>query len=492
VALLRAPIASPGVNAYFGGEVYSSRGYFDEPQDFHRVNLIAKVHASVGSGGSVTASLMSFGAGWNASGQIPERAVSSGEVDRYGSIDPTEGGETSRTTAIVRYATGGDSPFTLTGSYTDYRFRLFSDFTFFKDDPVRGDEIEQTDSRSILSLRAENDILYELGGLAMRTRIGANLRSDDIDAALYHDSARVRLEPRIDALIHERQIGPYAEQEILFPWAQLLVGLRADYLTFDVENRLRQGIPPEGIAQQLVLSPKANLSIPIQEALTLFVNSGFGFHSNDARVVVQGDHTLPRAFGAETGFRYGHGRDLLQGSASLWMLDLESELVYVGDEGSTEESGRTRREGVDLEMRLIPFDWLTIGGDATISRGRFRDLPEGENYIPLAPSLTFSANAIAKFDGFAAAVRVRGVGDRPAVEDNSVRARGYTIVDLSLSRRFGQFDAYVNAENLFNAVWNEAQFDTESRLRDEAAPVSELHFTPGTPLSVRLGAGFRF
>lgn len=492
VALLRAPITVPGINAYFGGEIYSSRGYFDNPQDFNRLNLFAKVRAGLGSNGSLTASVMSFSSGWNASGQIPERAVAQGLIDRFGSLDSTEGGATSRTTAIIRYASGGASPFTLTGSYTDYRFRLFSDFTYFRTDSVRGDEVEQTDSRSTLALRAENDILYEFAGLPMRTRIGANLRSDDIDVTLHHDSARVRLETIVDATIHERQIGPYAEQEVILPGAELLVGIRADYLSFDVENRVSEAAQPEGITQQLVVSPKANLSIPIGVTSALFINSGFGFHSNDARAVVQGGKTLPRAFGAETGFRYGGRNDVIQGSAALWMLDLESELVYSGDEGTTEESGRTRRQGIDLEIRATPFAWFTLGADATISRGRFRDLPEGENYIPLAPDLTVSANAVARFDALSCALRVRHVGDRPAVEDNSVRAQGYTIVDLSLSRRFDPVEVYANVENLFNVAWNEAQFDTESRLKGEAAPITELHFTPGTPLAVRLGVALRF
>ncbi len=492
VALLRAPVTVPGINAYFGGEIYGARGYFDAPQNFRRVNLFAKLRSAIGTRGSLTASLSGFSAGWDASGQIPVRAVDEGLVSRFGSIDPSEGGATSRTTAILRYASGGASPFTLTGSYTDYRFRLYSDFTFFKDDPLRGDEIEQTDSRSILALRAENDIIYEAAGLPMRTRVGATLRSDDIDVSLHHDSARVRLETKVSATIHERQIGPYAEQEIILPWADLLLGLRADYLGFDVEDKLRAGSGADGIAQQLVLSPKANLAVPIGESATIFLNSGLGFHSNDARAVVQGGQTLPRAFGSELGLRWGRGSDPLQGSASLWMLDLQSELVYVGDEGTTEESGGTRRQGIDLELRALPLEWLTLGVDATLSRGRFRDLPEGENYIPLAPSFTLSGTMVAHIGDAAAALRVRHVGDRPAVENDEVRALGYTIVDLSLSYRLGEVELLLNAENLLNASWNEAQFDTESRLPGEAASVSELHFTPGTPLAVRGGVALRF
>ncbi len=493
VLLLRAPVQTPGLSAYFGGELYGSNGYFDASQDFHRANLFATVREALAGRGSISASLCSFSAGWNASGQVPERAVESGMISRFGSIDPNEGGSTSRTTAILKYASGGSSPLTITGSYTDYRFRLFSDFTFFAHDSVRGDMIEQTDRRSILALKAENDIIYSLGDVGMRTRFGADLRSDDIHAALHHDSARVRLETKADAQIAQRQIGPYLEQEIVLPWAEILLGLRADYFTFDVENLLHDGAQPDGIAGQFLVSPKASVSIPFSESAALFLNAGFGFHSNDARVVVQDrTKTLPRAFGSEIGFRCGAPAGLASGAISAWMLDLEEELVYVGDEGTTEPSGRTRRIGIDVEGRVNPMDWLTLGADATLSRGRSLDAPAGADAIPLAPNFTLSANIMAHGGPFSAAARLRMVGDRPANPENTVRATGYGIVDFSASYRIGQVELFTNVENLLNAEWNEAQFDTESRLRGEAAPVSELHFTPGTPRSIRGGMAVRF
>lgn len=495
VALVRAPLSAPRSSAYLAGEVYGSRGYFDAPQDFHRVNLFAKVKNGFGHDGSITGSISSFGSAWDASGQIPERAVERGEIGRFGSIDPNEGGATSRTTAIIAYNSGGASPLAITGSYTDYRFRLFSDFTFFAADSVRGDMIEQTDRRSILAMKAENTMIYEAAGIPMCTRFGVDLRSDDINAALYHDSARVRLGTTADAHINQRQIAPYAEQEIVLPWAQFLLGVRADYFTFDVENNARtQAVGPEGIAQQFLISPKANASVPITDDVMLFLNSGFGFHSNDARDVVAQpkERTLPRAFGAEAGVRYGTPDGIFSGSVSAWLLNLESEFVYVGDEGVTEPSGRTRRQGIDIEARVNPFPWLGLGVDATISRGRSVDDPEGANFIPLAPNFTLSGNAVARFGALSTAARLRMVGDRPANAENTVRAKGYGIVDLSASYRLGAFEFYANVENLLNAEWNEAQFDTESRLRNEAVPVQELHFTPGTTRSVRGGVAVRF
>jgi outer membrane receptor protein involved in Fe transport len=493
VALLRASLPISGTSAYFGGEIFGSRGYFEMPQDYNRTNLFAKVYSRIGTNGSLSAAISGFGSAWNASGQIPERAVRRGEITRFGSIDSLEGGATARTTAIVHYNSGGSSPLNITGSFTDYRFRLYSNFTFFLEDTARGDMIEQTDHRSTVSLKAENDIYYDLFGVPMHSRIGADLRSDDIRAALYHDSARTRLTTRRDALIRQSQTGLYGEQEIILPFAQILLGMRFDYIGFDVESLAEEGAG--GIQQQAIVSPKANISIPVTDEMTLFLNSGFGFHSNDARVAVAeaSRSTLPRAFGVETGIRYDESGGLFSGSAAAWMLDLESEIVYVGDEGATEPSGRTRRQGIDLEAHVAPLPWLTVGADATLSRGRFIDAPTGADYIPLAPNLTLSANVMAHLGDFTAAARLRAVDDRPANEDNSVRALGYSIVDLSAAYRFGRtVEGFLNVENLLDAEWNEAQFDTESRLRNEREPTDELHFTPGAPRSIRVGAAVHF
>lgn len=493
VGLFRAPIGSEKINAYFGGEVYSTRGYVEAPQNLQRVILFGKAHARLSETSSLTASISGFGSSWDASGQIPERAVTSGEITRFGSLDTTEGGATSRATGTFQYTTSGDAPFRLTGSITDYRFRLFSNFTFFANDSVRGDGIEQTDDRTILSLKAERDFLYEGLGMPMFTRVGADLRNDDIVVGLYHDSSRVRLETTDNSRIRQRHIGPFVEHSIHFLWARFMFGLRADYFLFDVENLLAGSRGADGVAGKFLLSPKANVAVPVSDKFTLFANSGFGFHSNDARSVVNDpSESIPRAFGAEGGVRYGRPNSLFSLSAAAWTLMLEKEFVFVGDEGTTEESGKTVRRGVDLEVQANPFKWLALGIDATFSQGRFTDLPDGENRIPLAPSLTLTANALFRYNALSAFVRLRHVGDRPANESNTVTAKGYSIVDLSGSYSIGPAELFLTVENLLDAEWNEAQFDTESRLRGESEPVSELHFTPGTPIAVRGGVAWRF
>jgi outer membrane receptor protein involved in Fe transport len=494
MGLLKGP-SNNGFNSYFGAEVFSARGFFDSPQNFKRVILYGKGNAQIGDQGSFSASLLTFSSGWDANGQIPQRAVNQGLISSFGSLDPTEGGATSRTTGILTYTSGGTSPFTLTGSLTDYRFRLYSDFTFFRQDSVHGDEREQTDQRALISLRAEKMSTWSLGTNIMRTTFGATFRSDDIQAGLYHDTARVRLDTKVDAVIAERQIGPYIQQEIFLPFAQVMLGARADYVNIDVSNRLNPNAQPNGIKQQFLVSPKASISIPVTDDATLFLNSGFGFHTNDARVIVQtrADSTIPRAFGAEVGARFGHPGQFLSGSVALWQLDLASELVYSGDEGDYSPAGRTRRQGIDLEARIQPTPWLILGGDATFSHGRFVD---SAHFIALAPELTLTANAVVRFENMGAALRLRHVGDRPANQDNSVIAAGYSVFDLSANYHFANYEIYANIENLMNISWHEAQFDTQSRIKVngvlEEHSVDELHFTAGTPRSIRLGLAYHF
>jgi len=275
------------------------------------------------------------------------------------------------------------------------------------------------------------------------------------------------------------------------------------------------------------LSPKANLVISPSRSLDLYANFGAGFHSNDARDVIVDQRvadleralrrnglnerqisdsltalnidpahrdakTLPRAVGAELGFRTRLGERLNFGAAAWW-LDIEREFVYVGDAGTTELSGRTRRYGVDLETRLKVLSWLYGDADVTISTGEARDEPAEANEIPLAPRFIAAGGLTVRHpQGYEGGLRIRHLGNRPANEDNTVTALGYTVLDLAASYRFGNYQINFVLENLTDTDWNEAQFDTESRLRDEPAPASELHFTPGNPRNVRVGASYSF
>jgi outer membrane receptor protein involved in Fe transport len=537
--LYQLPTNNAHNNAYFAGQFYNTDGPIESPQGFRRFNLFGKFHTHLSETAKLSFDISGFSSAWNASGQIPQRAIDRRLINRFGSLDDLEGGTTGRQNLNFLYeSTGrGNSEFQIQVYTSRYHFKLFSNFTFFLDDAVNGDMIEQTDARQILGLNTKYQFYHGLDKLGLhgvgRATFGGGYRADDVDVALWHSPNRVRREKRVDANIAERNLFLWAQEEFIFsPQARLQLGLRGDYFTFDVEDRFDtqpgNGLPhASGYAQETILSPKANLVISPSRSLDLYANFGTGFHSNDARDVIVDQRVadleralrrnglseqqisdsltalnidsghreakiLPRAFGAELGFRTRLGERLNFGAATWW-LDLEREFVYVGDAGTTELSGRTRRYGVDLETRLKVLSWLYGDADVTISTGEARDEPPAANEIPLAPRFIASGGLTVRHpQGYEGSLRIRHLGDRPANEANTVTALGYTVLDLSAAHRFGNYQINFVLENLTGTDWNEAQFDTESRLRGETKPVSELHFTPGNPMNVRLGLSYSF
>ncbi len=479
---------------YGGGEYTSMQGYFDAPQQFKRMNLIARSYTPLTSKLAVTASAMHFTSAWNASGQIPERAVSDGRISPFGSIDPNEGGNTSRTTLMLSLDDHGNAPLHVQASYVDYRFQLFSNFTFYANDTVRGDMIEQTDDRRVYSIAATRSYTFIVGSVGLTTQLGVSARHDDIRAALYHDQARTRLSTTRDATIAQTDLALFVEQSIDLDRTRMVFGLRADHFDFAVTDRTASvDAASTASTRAVVVSPKATVTYTADDNTTLFVNTGLGFHSNDARVAVMAPRgtTIPRALGAELGARWTEGSTTF--SVAAWLLDLEREFIWVGDEGTTEEAGRSRRLGIDLEGRLQPTSWLTLGANATLSRGRLVDAPIGADRIALAPSFTLTSFASVAVGAWTASLRLRHIGSRPANETNTVIASGYTLLDVSFKAPLtSMLTITLQCENLLNASWREAQFDTTSRLQGETSTVSEIHFTPGTPMSVRVGVEGRF
>lgn len=487
-----------------GGYVAASGHYTDgptiSPQGYQRLNGFAKFTAPVGGGAELVTSASAFDSRWDASGQVPDRGVRLGAISRFGAIDSAEGGFTSRydLSVALRSATGAARRWEIRAYGVKYDFSLFSNFTFFLVDSINGDGIKQTDDRWIAGLNAWYSA-PSLGGLDGQTSVGIGGRSDWTDVGLGHAPGRRDGEIRVDAQVGEQHGYVWLKQDLRpARCLRLQLGVRGDLFRFDVFDRL-EGVLSDldhvsGVRTQALVSPRANLALEVTPSTTLFANAGRGFHSNDARSVIQASNSapvVPRATGAEVGARYVWSGGSL--SAAAWRLDLEDELVYVGDEGTTEASGRTRRLGLDLEARVRLAPWLWADVAANFSRGRFRDEPEDANRVPLAPTFTSTAGLTVRDLGpFSGGVRYRHIGGRAADETNTVRALGYTVTELFGAWRLAHVNLVLALDNVFDVDWNEAQFATTSRLRHEPAEVTELHFTPGARRSVQVGAEYRF
>lgn len=484
-ALALVPLGNNGAptGGYLAVSAHYTDGPFENRQSYARNNLFGKWTAPVGSSAEFVATAAGHDSRWDASGQIPERAVAAGTMSRYGSLDPSEGGNTQRYAAsvAVRSTEAVQAQWEARAYAIRYGLQLYSNFTFFLNDSINGDGIEQQDRRTVVG--GEGRVRLPVGLSA-----GAGIRADAIDLGLYSQRARQRLATRVAEHVSQQHAYTWLGRDVqLGARGRLQLGLRGDAFRFDVGQATRW---------HSLLSPKANLAIQATDRISLFGNVGFGFHSNDARdVVTAPDSTtvIPRALGAELGVRHTWTAGTV--ALSLWRTDLQSELVYVGDEGTTEPSGRTRRTGVDLEARVRLFPWLWADADVNLAHGRFRYEPPNANRIPLAPSVTSTGGLTVRDLGGGAvtgSLRYRHIGSRPADESGSIIARGYTIIELSGTWQMGRLALVAAVDNLLNAVWNEAQFATTSRLRGEAAAVTELHFTPGAPRTVQVGLDYRF
>ena len=270
--------------------------------------------------------------------------------------------------------------------------------------------------------------------------------------------------------------------------------LRLDYFKFDYVNKLST-LYDSRSEEKVAFSPKFNTIYSPTNDIQLFLKTGMGFHSNDARVVVanNGEDILPAAYGVDLG-AIVRPVDKLVLNATLWSLFLDQEFVYVGDAAIVEPSGKTRRLGVEVGARYQPFDWMYLYTDANFTQGRSTEEADGEDYIPLAPDFTMAGGIILgnNKEGFSGGINYRYVDDRPANEDNSIVAEGYFVTDATLNYSLNNWTFGLIVENLFDTEWNETQFATESRLFNEPTPVEEIHFTPGTPFYLRGKVTFTF
>lgn len=501
--LLALPSVVKNQKSYIGMEAIGSRGYFDKGQHLQRYNAFVKSTFQLQSNRSLQVSLSGFSSKWDASGQIPTRAVASGLIDRFGFIDPNEGGSTARYNLNMLYKSGAKkTKFEWQAYAIKYQFQLFSNFTFFQLDPLQGDMIEQNDQRIVAGMQFKWKRVHSIAKHTALFTAGVVSRNDWIENQLWHAPARVH-----SLCLANYQIASYSqslfvnESILLWNGFRLDLGLRYDQLLVNAIDQISSSnghTNQSGSAFQNGLHPKFNLSYNPSTHWQFFLNSGSGYHSNDARGMILSaqQHALPLAISTELGMVHKQNKTNI--SLALWELEMSNELVYIGDEGGTEDRGSSRRLGLDLSIRSNLFQRCYFDIDVNYAYARFTQalwkyVENSSFYIPLAPILTsaggFSWSINTKLD---ATIRYRYLMSRPANENASVIAKGYQILDFQLNYNLSHWKWSVSIENLLNTAWNEAQFATTSQLLGESQAIEELNFTPGSPFSLKIGACFLF
>jgi hypothetical protein len=446
---------------------------------------------------------MGYSATWNATDQVAARAVDDGLIGRFGTLNPTDGGEARRFSLSAEWQRSDETSSTRAVAYgIDSRLDLFSDFTYFLDHPDTGDQFEQLDDRDVYGAEVTHRWFARWFGVDAENEIGFQGGFDDIHTiGLFQTQDRIRLSTtRLDR-VHQASGALFAQTDI--PWTgafRTVLGVRADLYHFDVTglSDLENG----GVVTRGIFSPKLSLIFGPYNSLQteLYANAGYGFHSNDARgTTLRVDPStgapaepvtpLVRAKAAEVGVR-SLPLPGWQTTMTLWRLDLASELVFAGDAGTTEPSRPSRRYGVEWSNVFRVRPWLTLDADLALSKARFRDSDPAGPFIPGAVQNVVSAGASADGLGdFFGSLRVRYFGPRPLIEDDSVRSKSSTTVNALFGwKPVPGLRAQLEILNLFDAKVSDVDYDYASRLPGEpAAGVEDIHFHPVQPRSARVG-----
>ena len=484
-------------------EAYHTDGPFENDEDLWRYSAMARGELDVGPALTLSGHLLGYYADWNASGLIPSNLVQGGTLDRFGSLDPSEGGDTTRVQAKLQMdwypLPNGHLSANAYVSY--YDFELFSNFTYFlvNDVPGGGDGIVQRDrDRIYAGGRIEYHHTPETS-VPLQLRGGFETRYDDARVLLGNQTNR-----RVTGLLRDESIDtfslePYLEAKAeVLPWVVTRTGLRFAWFHFDGRDHL--GGNPRGAEHETRWLPKLSIALtPFSAAglfpvdvdgvrdLELFANFGAGYHSNDGRAVLSPDpgtsgEALPRATGAEAGVRTRFG-NRVDFALAGWWLGLDDELVFVGDEGTTESAGASKRVGVEVAATWRMFDWWYLQGDVAYTSAR---LNNGNSPVAQAPRLIAKASTGIRCDGFGAELSLRHLGQRYATADRpALKLSDYTVLDFAARYRAGSFELGLAVENLTDTKWSSSEFFYASRPQQGGTASEDFHFSPGNARNVR-------
>ena len=496
-------VAADSVNTELGSLLYAlehqqTNGMFVLDQDVRKYNGLFKYTGEI-AGIPSQLTLTAYDSEWISTNQVPQRALTSGQIDRFGFIDPDLGGQSHRYSLSGRFELG---EWDLTAYASAYYMSLINNPTYSLNDPINGDEFEQEDERVLFGGSLVRQSRFEIMGLKAAGLFGAEVRVDDVqELNLFNTRSRLRYGSVREDSARELSLSTYAESEFaLSENLRLTIGLRADYIRFDVEALRAEN---SGTESDALLQPKFGLAYRLSDSLELYANYGHGFHSNDVRAAVNridpvtGEDTeaqdiLVEGRGGEIGFRY----DNLKGfniSLTAFELATDSELVFVGDAGTTEPSDPTRRSGVELNAFYSISERLVIDLSAARARGHFRGLPDGANSITDAHENVAAAGlTYVGTQGVTASLRVRYFGDAALTEDESVMKENSTLINAGVSYSAGAWEMGIDVLNLLDAEDDDIAYFFESRLPGEVEAMEDIHFHPSNPRVIRAMLRYSF
>ena len=489
-------------------EAMHNDGPYTRGDDYNKLNAVLRYSRGYANNGfNITA--MAYSADWNATDQIPLRAVQQGLLGRYDGIDNSDGGKAHRYSLSGAWQRSGEDTAAKVSAYLiANQLELYSNFTYFMDDPVNGDQFAQPDRRVTSGVDASHAWHAHIGAASSITTAGLQLQHDNIFNGLYKTVARRAVHPvaatRADHIV-ESSVGLYLENSTR--WSPLLrttAGLRADGYRFDVRPT-QPGTAsalehPAARASDRLLSPSLSAVFGPWARTELYANAGTGFHSNDARGAVGTGGTMGAADGGHAPLVRSRGMELgvrsewlprLQTSLSVYRLDFDSELSYVGDAGATEAGDPSRRYGMEFSNYYKPFKWLSVDADLAFARARSRGAEAraaGAAYLPGAvEGVAQLALTVDKLGPWSGALRLRYFGPRPLTDDNSVRSRASQTLNGRIGYRFaGGLQLELEGFNLANRRAPAIEYYYASRLKGETQPVDDVHFHPIESRSFRL------
>lgn len=502
--LLAKSLALGSGQLLYAVEAAHNDGPWDNPEKFHRLNGVLRYSLADGdSRSSLTA--MAYSASWNSTDQIPQRAVDSGMVSRFGAIDPSDGGSTARYSLSYQHKRSFDDGTLEFNAYAiGSRLDLYSNFTFNLDhpSPLNADQFEQAEQRKVFGLGASRSFNASRGSVDSTNTLGLQLRHDRLDpVGLYSALGRERVATTQEARVRETSVGVYGENSTQWaPWFRSVAGLRYDRYRFNLESSIAAN---SGSQSAGITSPKLALIFGPWSKTEAFASYGYGFHSNDARGVfasVAPDGVTPtlaspalvRTRGAELGLRT-EVLPGLQSSLALWQLKLDSEIVFVGDAGSTEASGASQRHGIEWNNHYIAAPGLLLDADIAVSRARFAedqgDVPNTGRSIPGSVDTVVSLGAtLTEIGPWFGQFQLRYFGPRPLIEDNSQSSKATTLAYLRVGYKIDRdLRLALDVFNLFDRKASDIDYYYASRLPGEPPQgVNDIHFHPVEPRSLRL------